>query len=777
MVNSRTRNQRLVTYGAVKGQPRSETNTAAQSSPTKGPSKNATLPSSSRLSRPHTSLQIINEDCQPSGSVGTTTAHVIAQTQTSTDSNVYDLPSSGDEKPIVRRKRRRPSQDTNKQSPETKRTVRPRDTPSSKAREIGDRDAVMLSEVEKDASVDGMPVATTQEAGLQPSLGKSSFSLYSKVGRPLRVKTGISDFDHPPKASTEGSLAVSEFDQTSSTNANQRYTENTTPGRKRLIDSLGTTKYPVETPKNPAASQQPQNLILRSPTSPSVFAEGHIDNPIQASPASAPSHLRSAGVTYARQRSFLDELSMADDLTPVIPGPKHRSQSVQRQLNYDATSGAQSIVSNEDTNDDGSVRSIHELRQAGGNARYRGAVESIFEDIEDVQNSLSGRCNAFIQLCDKLLDAKLKRRFVECNFDRRLVDCLSIDLQMVPTILAFCAYALGSSDGHMSFVLATSAWPKLLELSPMLLEIQEDISEMAKGQTYNLTRPLQKTIQNIVPRMSDMLFPEIATSILSPCTLALYCLKMTISTMRTKGESPGGISTSLFRTLMRILLSESKHCVSQKKLPAQSSQTLCMVFSVLEALTASAESLNDKHRDVMGPLSTLHDLFYLQIDRADVGSQKIQALFIRVILNVTNSNPAICDEFANREMVGGLVHMVFANFGDLTEDALGRENNSLDSVILALGALINLTEQSESSRSIFLHSAGSTKSFLDNLLHLFTTYVDSISTVSFSITFLLRFLSTHRTDRTFLGSFRLGGPSQCCCGISSRSSTKSLLGS
>jgi hypothetical protein len=84
-------------------------------------------------------------------------------------------------------------------------------------------------------------------------------------------------------------------------------------------------------------------------------------------------------------------------------------------------------------------------------------------------------------------------------------------------------------------------------------------------------------------------------------------------------------------------------------------------------------------------------------------------------------------------MVGGLVRIVSAKFGDLTEDTLGQANSSLDSVILALGALINLTEQSEASRSIFLHSADSSKLFLDQLLHLFMTHVDSISTVRFCL--------------------------------------------
>jgi hypothetical protein len=281
----------------------------------------------------------------------------------------------------------------------------------------------------------------------------------------------------------------------------------------------------------------------------------------------------------------------------------------------------------------------------------------------------------------------------------------------------------------MSYVLATSAWPKIVEISPMLLGIDDDLSEVVQAQSNGLNRPLQKTIQDIVPRISDILFPEPVKLKTSPCNLALLCLKSTISTMQSKGESPSGSSASLFENLMRLLLSESQRCMQQKQLSTASSQKLCMVFSALEALTASPDSLNYEHRSIMEPLSTLHGLFYLKSSHTDIVGQQIQPLLIRVILNVTNSNSAICDEFANQDMVGGLVHMVTTHFGDLTEDTLGQENNSLDSVILALGALINLTEQSEVSRSIFLLSSASGQSFLGRLLHLFTTFVDSISTV------------------------------------------------
>lgn len=767
MDNSQPRNRRLVTYGsAAKSQPPLNIEKPVRTSAARTTPKEMPLPSSSRLSRPfYTRLQRDkNGDKQPSGSVETTTTRGLTQPKPIAESNVYDFPSSDDEQmSMVQRKRRRYSPDGNKAVPAIKRSAKPSDT------ENGDRNVspqmrkkvpvpggnkvvpatkrpVKPSEAERGYSgvspqmgkrvLDGRRLLTKKpEAGQQTSPVRSTS--YPRTGRSVRSQTKVSTPEHEMRLSAEESPGNAESAPNSSPDINQGYSTkaNITPGRRRLIDSLGITEHPVETSpaaeisaESPADSQQSPNPIPPDRASPSAAvnecpAEGHV----QESPASVPSHLRGSRVTYARQRSFLDDLIMSEDLsTHNDSGPKHRSQSVQRQLNYEATSTARLIVPSEDTNEDGSVRSIHELRQAGGNARYRGAIESIFEDIEDPQNSLSGRCNAFLQLCGKLLDTGLKRRFVECNFDKRLVDCLSIDLQVVPTILAFCAYALGSLDGHMSYVLATSAWPKLLDASPALLVMQDDIPAAARAQASGLSRPLQKTLQNTVPQIAAMLFPDIALSKLSPCTLALYCLRSTISTMQTKGENPS-LSTSLLKPLVQALVSESQCCVSLEKIPPESSQILCMGFSILEASTALAESLTKEHWDILDPLSELHSLLCLESGTVS----QIQPLYIRLILNITNSNPSLCDRFANLEMVGGLVHIVSANFGDLTEDALGQANNSLDSVILALGALINLTEQSEASRSIFLYSAGSSKPFLDQLLHLFMTHVESISTVRF----------------------------------------------
>jgi hypothetical protein len=739
MENSRYRNRRPVTYGTTaRSQSRPDVAKSTRPSPVKRTAKEEPSPSSPRPSQSITTKLQRNKNGkkQPAGSANEIKAGALElpQPQPDKESNVYDFPSSDEAQDYIGRRKRRRYNIEDKDAPETLQPTASRSTTDVKPKAVENGDENGLNPAGSDVR-DCQRLLTKYHE----SQSKRSITYPADNTPPGKPGPGIVFSPERECESTESSKSRKSLPNTHQ--GSYIPNENATPGRKRLIDSLGITDSPVEiSPKSPAEGHPtPSRAFHNVHVNGVPVNENQSESHAQGSPAPIPSHLRGSQVTYARQRSFLDDLSATGELSiaDLSSELEHSSKSVQRQLKYDASPMARLIVADEGTNEDGSVRSIHELRQAGGNARYRGAVESIFEDIEDYQNSLSGRCNAFVQLCGKLLDTGARHRFFECNFDKRLVECLSIELQVVPAILAFCAYALASSDGNLSYALATAAWPKLLDISYIMLDVQDDISLTTKTQAKGLSRPLQKTIQTISPQISSVLFPKPALSTFSPCILALYCMKSTISTLQSKGESPS-LSTPILKSLVKMLLSESSRCVTQKTITTENTQILGLGFSILEASTASAE-FQDEHLDLLGSLSGLHSLLYLKSSYGDPVSQKIKSLYIRVILNVTNSDLLLCDRFANPQLVEGLVDVVLANFGDLTEDALGQENNSLDSVILALGTLTNLSERSEESRSIFLRPAGSKNSFLDRLLRLFMTNVDSISTVSFSVAFLCRF--------------------------------------
>jgi hypothetical protein len=531
------------------------------------------------------------------------------------------------------------------------------------------------------------------------------------------------------------------------------------------MNDEGTPRVSLDSPLSSSFVQNSptQSIDIESPTVP---AESLLEGYDHESTVPASPHFRGSKVTYARQRSFLDDLlgqalpTESGQLDTLI-SPRKSSEQLSRAR----------LITIDDVNndDDGTVRSIHELRQSGGNARYRGAVESIFEDIEDPLNSLSGRSSAFTQLCGKVLDTNLARQFVDCGFDKKLVDCLSPNLDVVPATLALCALSLAFQGRSLPYILATAAWPKIINLSSILLSVQDDISTMTQTPKSHLSRPVQKMVQKTASQIKSALFREDFSTQISPCFLVLHCLNATVSVFQEKGECPSTLPTPVLKQLVDLLLSQSPNGAGSRASPPASSQVLQLGLSILEVHTASGEPPQQAHREIFCLLNSMHELLYLNYDSETTGHQ-IQMLYIRVILNMTNTDPMLCDSFSTSALVGQLAEIAFTNFGDLTEDSLARDNNPLDKVILALGALINLTEQSEASRTIFLEASRGGESLLDRLLRLFVDNADSTSKVIVHVIVTCAM----KSDSKLLGSLRSASASQRGSGISGSSPLSAL---
>ncbi|KAJ6127480.1 Wings apart-like protein [Penicillium sp. IBT 18751x] len=713
MDHLQSRNRRLATYGASRNQPPPKT-TAASTSTTKGTTAPVRRVRDSQLleHKPKGTENRAKRSTRPSASL----ASALKEPRTSAEDSIYDLPSSDDgvQQGIRERKRKRQGPAgsdplSENGSPWTRKAVR--DHTRLFGRMQGD--TLLHNQT--------LTAVPTSERPIEPTEAEASFLDDRQLMRQA----------HNPD-SVENKRQVSSDPASPSPRKVARTTAESTPtGRRRLIDSLATTGQSDDemAPQIPLDSPLPSSFARRSSSQPKdtvsrivpVQSQAQVygqDSTVPVSP-----HLRGSKVTYARQRSFLDDLvdqALPTDLEQLetLNSPRESSRHMPNSRLF-----ADDV---NDDDDDGTVRSIYELRQAGGNARYRGAVESIFEDIEDPLNSVSGRSSALSQLCGKLLDSKQVRQFFDCGFDKRLVDCLSPDFEIVPATLILCAFALASQGRSLSYILAAAAWPKLLNISSILLSVQDDIILMTQNQESHLSRPIQKLVRKTASEIKSVLVPESPSMQLSPSFLVLRCLKITLSAFQEKGDLPSALPTLLLKQLVELLLSRSSEDDTRRSSAVQNAQVLQLGLSILEMHTISGGAPQQANRDILSLLKDMHELLYLKND-SDTTGQQIQMLYIRVILNITNNDPMLCDSFATPAMIGQLAEIVITNFGDLTEDSLSEENNPLDTVILALGALINLTEQSGASRTMFLKPTRGSKSLLDRLLRLFVDNVDSTS--------------------------------------------------
>ncbi|KAJ5984424.1 hypothetical protein N7481_006523 [Penicillium waksmanii] len=748
---SRPRNSKQVTYGSSSRRSISKNISGNESAPSPAPARRTLASRSSKIGI--SGYENANADKRPR-TPGTTKAAAAAGSQKATDDNVYDIPSSDDENAnlILQRKRRRGgapkssistlqisdliASEDDKQNgdsilsskiPETHTQVTParaRVTPQDRKRVQGQKRDIETQQPSPKKPKTPTPSKFSRSSRSQKYVSSSEDELQKQV--PAK---GSPQYKEPELEASAKSLSPISSPISSRPQKSTNMTiGNTTPGRRRLVDALGTRERSIDrTSSNGFTDSQLSSPVAsQSPIRPRDTGAESLSNSqrdlLAPEPTTAPSpHFLGGKVTYARQRSFLDDLNLSGDISAGIEGddlfsPKGLTEALPRARLYEI---------DDVTNDDGAVRSIHELRQAGGNARYRSAIESIFEDIEDAQISVSGRCGALAQICGKLLDPKQARQFAECGFDKRIVDCLSRDLDLVSATLAFSAFGLSCAGRSLPYIIATAAWPKLLETAPLLLSVQKDVSVVARARENNLSKVTQGIVQDIAPKIQSKLFADVDGSEFSPCLLALFCLRVTISAFKEKGETPSGLSTGLLRQLVDLLLSE---CTPESKQPIGKgrSQVLVLGLVLLETHTTSSSLLRDEYCDALKSLPALHSLLQVPNDSDEVG-RELQNLYIRVILNVTNSSADLCDHYATSPMIEALAEIVTSKFNELNGVTLSQPEgiSSLDTVILTLGALINLTEQSEKSRIMFLNTSRDSQSILDQLVHLFLEHVES----------------------------------------------------
>ncbi|EEP79202.1 predicted protein [Uncinocarpus reesii 1704] len=449
-----------------------------------------------------------------------------------------------------------------------------------------------------------------------------------------------------------------------------------TPSRMRLIDALNTR----DTEESDGSSDS--DAILRSdqfrcsrtnsrassnePLTGARPADTYVNPRRRKLETSSELQQNSSRVTYARQRSFLTQNDMDAGMTG-LNGMASKPESQGDPLLFDLGTSLlpPKIVPNLHDDDDneagnGSVRSIYELRRAGGNARYQAVIESIFEDLEDQSASTSRKRSGFVQLCSKLSDPDFARRFISNSLEKRLSLCTVRGSDII------CKYLVSS----------------LRDLSVQLRE--------------------------------SKLWPELVPGKISPQNVALRSLELAVRKVREAGDRTARISNSILEQVVELVLQHSLEGAQGDLF------VLEMTFSILESYTVGLPSLDGEQEKMLKRLSEIGLLLSQLVERSDAGSRQIQILQIRLILNITNNNPILCDDFATPDLIGALARLVLSNYGTVAEDLAGDKKESLlDTVILALGTLINLTEWSGRSRGLFLQMTHGSTVLVDKLMELF----------------------------------------------------------
>ncbi|KAI9826845.1 MAG: hypothetical protein M1832_005784 [Thelocarpon impressellum] len=513
--------------------------------------------------------------------------------------------------------------------------------------------------------------------------------------------------------------------------------------KKRLIDSLEdelkARNMAVESDGEaeddlrllPQSTVEPRIEDQPSAPSPSQLSLPRSDSQSQFKSSQGPSQVQGGGpkITYARDRSYLtegvvDEASMFNTPLDVGLGSQGRRRGVPNAALLSQALGA--VDEEHDVVDgasSGAIRSIHELRQAGGNKRFLDESEALFEDIEyRAGTSLSRRRNGVLELGNKMSQKSYARQFLDQGLDRRLFRDLHDEQDVITgfalaSIIAFLAQEVVGGS-----VLLRARQEGAVTMLTRLVGETRSVSSIVKDRSSNMSkaaRAMAVGFANMVRGSSIWTSEE--PDMMTPRLVALRSLEMIVTRSRDAGDKSSVVSRDSAEKLIQVLRLDDAEDEDEDDGP--SSQDVMEIELALAILESSTINVRAGERGaIRDDLSTsaISD-FLLSVSRRPRDRFKTcQVLVVRLILNVSNNNPPACDALGSQEVVKSLVHVVTSEFGFLGGPLEEEERrSSVDHLILVLAAMINFAEWSEAARSHVLSRDGEEGPLLDGLVRFF----------------------------------------------------------
>ncbi|KAL0262256.1 hypothetical protein SLS55_003695 [Diplodia seriata] len=474
--------------------------------------------------------------------------------------------------------------------------------------------------------------------------------------------------------------------------------------RRRLIDTLKQdTDSEEESDEDesmtdadeqtfPKVEKISSNRAPAGPSSRSSQRTGTISSFSQEAASSQTSVPGNAGpkLTYARTRSYLNESSLEDELLLGLPsfetlGPSRRAPTqVDLDELEDGTSG---------------MRNIYELRAAGTARRVVDDIENLLDDIEEKKaNPLSRRRSALMELCTKLNDKSYVSRMVDHSLDSRLFHFCGATTDPILGFLVACAMKFMVLAEAPKTSVAAMYSAGCLRMLAGLLKYDSDITKIARERHSNMSKVAQGMLIDFRLQVAKSIWPEESLDVVSPRAVALKSLESVVRKLRESGNSEDVLGFRAFADVAALAKDPAHKLASGRASPSDVA-LLELTLSILESGSLNASAWTNSSTDAdasMGQLATSIDAV---ISTGSSLTDQLEALALRLTLNLTNNNPEVCNVFALPILVQNLLRSI-GNRCRALGTPLDEEEHirTLDRLILTLGVMINLAEFSNEAR-------------------------------------------------------------------------------
>ena len=532
--------------------------------------------------------------------------------------------------------------------------------------------------------------------------------------------------------------------------------------RRRLIDSLvEQATHDEDMGEGDSDSNESDILatVASALTFPNSVSRSQIVAPEAPSPPSGQSQSQSQPpqvigpkFTYSKQRSMLAEEDFMKQLELDMP-----HQPIQSTLGKKPRRGViptlpklQSFHEEED-NDDSTVgiRSVHELRQAGANNRFLDEIEDLLDRIGSPTTPSSMRRSGLLDLASKIKDKTFTRQFRSNGVEQRLFMHMGRETDLIAGfVMVSILMALLADANILPHVVTQLRTQGIARLFIRLLECQISITALGKDRKSNMS----KVAQSLLAEHSDYLlklsvWEELKPKTISPRTVALKCLELMVRQTREAGNSGDLISKQLTTNLFSILKPASDESVWD--LPSgKDAVDFCLALSALESHSITARTLRDETIWISDYLPIIADTLEIALKQPVDDYGVLQALILRLTLNVTNNNQKASDVFARQSLIAVMGQVIVSKFKKISR-FLTEEDFSVvvDHLILALGVMINFSEWSSDVRNSLQSAQGTLHDPLDDMVQLFIDNQESTSLVRIPLIPCVLITNTHRLSR------------------------------
>ena len=443
-----------------------------------------------------------------------------------------------------------------------------------------------------------------------------------------------------------------------------------------------------------------------------------------ASQRTSSPHAAGLKVTYAHQRSYLTTNDLEDvgmfsfplTVEPVCTDGLGRQVTGARPPKVQAMDIFESQGSDSQESQSGAMRSIHELRKAGGNVRLLSELEAILDDVDEEQPSFSiTRQIRLLDLVSKLSESSNCRLLIDQGLESRLLAHAGIHTDIITNSLLAIAILQIIAGPTSRSLLSQIRRVRVMDFLVDLLGLYDSLTFPAKswGNSSKHTRQQYSDMCKSISKSG--IWRAGRPSTLSCHLLALQCLEHLVQQTR-KLDSLSGLFSAY--VIKRIVVTSIPP--SSTQITSVSAYHLELAVSILESCTTDKMS---EYQDPLWEGETLERIVgllpLLRSWKEDEWGTS-QSLTLRLYVNLTNNHPSLCEKFSTPEFVGVMCSIVPAHFEKLSSDTTRRQRPLLlDTLILSLGVLVNLAESSDVARQMIMDLSYEEKNYLAILLELF----------------------------------------------------------